>query len=110
MSSSVTPVPIHADSTSFQMPAVQPSPIAANTFAVKDNSFPLRYVNTNASDGEPGHINLQSTSTKPRARHSLLKELSLALLSELTPRKRNFMNIFPQKQTENKKLENSKNK
>jgi hypothetical protein len=41
--SKVTPVPIHVDSpsTSFQMSAIQPSPSAASTFAVKETSFPL---------------------------------------------------------------------
>jgi hypothetical protein len=40
---------------------------------------------------------LSSSSLKPRARHSLLKELNLASLSELTPRKKklyNYVNIF----------------
>jgi hypothetical protein len=72
---------------SFQISTVQPSPIAANTFALKETSFPLRSVNINGSDGELGHINCQSSSTMPRARHSLLKEFNLASLSELTPRK-----------------------
>jgi hypothetical protein len=88
--SPVTPIPIHADSpsTSFQLSAVQPSPTAANTFAVKETSFPLSCVNINASDGELGHISRQSSSSKHRARRSLLKELHLASLSELIPRKR----------------------
>jgi hypothetical protein len=55
------------------MSAVQPSPTAANTFAVKETSFLLSSVNTNASDGELRHINFQKSSSKPRARHSLLK-------------------------------------
>jgi hypothetical protein len=90
--SPVTPTPIHADSpsTSFQMSAVQPSLTAANSFAVKETSFPLSSVNINASDGELWHITFQSSSSKPRARHSLLKELNLASLSELTPRKGKF--------------------
>jgi hypothetical protein len=42
VSSTAKPIPIHADSpsTSFQMSAVQPSPTAANTLAVKETSFP----------------------------------------------------------------------
>jgi hypothetical protein len=56
------------------MSAVQPSQTAANTFAVKETSFPLSPVNINASDGELGHINRQSFSMKPRVTHSLLKE------------------------------------
>jgi hypothetical protein len=71
------------------MSALQPSPAAAaNTFPVKETYFPLSSVNVNASDGELGHVNHQSSSSKPRARHSLLKELNLASCSELTPRKR----------------------
>jgi hypothetical protein len=87
---SVTPIPIHAHgpSTSFQMSAVKPSPTSANTFEGKETSFPLSSVNTNASDGELGHVNCQSSSSKPTARHFLLKEPTLASLSELTLRKR----------------------
>jgi hypothetical protein len=95
----VTPVLIHADrpSTSFQMSEVQPSPTAANTFAVKETSFLL---NINASDGELQHINHQSSSSKPTARHCLLKELNLALLSQLTPRKRKLYEHFRNKERE----------
>jgi hypothetical protein len=84
----LTPIPIHADgpSTSFQMSAIKPSPIAASTFAVKETSFPLSSENMNASDGELQLINRKSSSSKPRARHSLLYKLNLALFSELTPR------------------------
>jgi hypothetical protein len=70
------------------MSAIQPSPSAASTFAVKETSFPLSSKNAKASDGELGHISRQSSSSKSRARHSLLKELNLASLSKLTPRKR----------------------
>ncbi|XP_023721687.1 uncharacterized protein LOC111872233 [Cryptotermes secundus] len=93
--STVTPVPIHADSpsTSFQMSAVQPSPTAANTFAVKETSFPPSSVNVSASDGELGHVSRQSSSSKPRAKHSLLK-LNLASHSELTPRKRKLYELI----------------
>jgi hypothetical protein len=88
--SAVTPSPIPADSssTSFQMSAVQASPAAANTFSMKETSFSLRSVNKHASDGELGRTSHQSSSSKPRARHPLLKELNFASLSELTPRKR----------------------
>jgi hypothetical protein len=45
--STVTPISIHVDSpsTSFQMSAIQPSPSAASTFAVKETSCPLISVN-----------------------------------------------------------------
>jgi hypothetical protein len=70
------------------MSAIQPSATAANTFAVKETSFPLSSVNIDASDEELRHTNCQSSPSNSRARHSLLKELNLASLSELTPRKR----------------------
>jgi hypothetical protein len=70
------------------MSAFQPSPAAANTFAGKEIPFPLSCVNIDASDGELRHINCQSSLSKPRARHSLLKEFNLASLLELPPRKR----------------------
>jgi hypothetical protein len=57
---------------------------------VKETSFPLSSVSINVSDGELRHINGQSSSSKPRARHSLLKELTLASLSDLSPRERKF--------------------
>jgi hypothetical protein len=40
--STVTPIPIHVDSssTSFQTSAIQPSPSACSTFAVKETLFP----------------------------------------------------------------------
>jgi hypothetical protein len=57
--STITPIPIHvgSPSTSLQMSAIQPSPAAASTFAVKETSFPLSCLNVNAFDGELGHIN-----------------------------------------------------
>jgi hypothetical protein len=54
---------------------------------MKETSFSLSSVNKNASDGELGHISRQGSSSERRARHSLQKELNLASLSELTPRK-----------------------
>jgi hypothetical protein len=45
-------------------------------------------ITENASDVELRHINCQSSSSMPKARHSLLKELNLASLSELTLKKR----------------------
>jgi hypothetical protein len=71
------------------MSAVQPSPTAADTFAVKETSFPISSMKINASEVELGRVRRQSSS-KPTARHSLLKELNLASLSELTPRKRTY--------------------
>jgi hypothetical protein len=82
------------------MSPVQPSLTAANTFAVKETSFLLSSENINASDGELRHINCLSSSSKPRARHSLLrKEFNLALLSELTPRKRKLYECIQNKES-----------
>jgi hypothetical protein len=49
-------------------------PTEANTFAVTEISFPLNSVNVIASGGEFGHISHQTSSSKSRARHFLLKE------------------------------------
>jgi hypothetical protein len=65
------------------MPEILPSPATASTFAVKETSFPLSFESMKASDGELGHIKRQSSSSKPRARRSLLEELNLDSLSEL---------------------------
>jgi len=54
-------------------------------FAVEDISCPLTL---NASDGEFRHINCPNTSSKPRARHTLLRELNLAMVSQFTPREK----------------------
>jgi hypothetical protein len=104
--SAVTPIPIHADSpsTSFQISAVQLSPTEGNTFAVKETAFPLSSLNISASDGELGHINCQSSSSKPRARHSLLKEPNLSSLSELTLRKRKLYGHIWNKESAHCKL------
>jgi hypothetical protein len=89
------------------MSAVQPSPTAASTFAMKETSFPLISVNMNASDGELGHINLQSSPSKLRAKHSLLKELNLASLSELAPRERKLYEHIWNKESALCKLKNN---
>jgi hypothetical protein len=83
-----TPTLVLAESpsTSSQIPALQVS-LLANNFAAEETSFSPSSVNVNASDGELRHISCQSSSSKPGAWHSVLKELSLASLSELTPRK-----------------------
>jgi hypothetical protein len=73
---------------------------------VKEISFPLSSVNINASDGELRHINRQSSSSKDRTRHSLLKELNLASLSELTPRKRKLCEHIQNKESALSKLKN----
>jgi len=54
-------------------------------FAVEDISCPLTL---NASDGEFRCINRPNPSSKPKARHSLLRELNLATVSQFTPREK----------------------
>jgi hypothetical protein len=75
------------------MCAVQPPSAAANTFAVKETSFPLSSVSIHASDGELGHINGQSSSSKPRARHSLLKNLIWLHFQICHPENGNSINV-----------------
>jgi hypothetical protein len=64
------------------MSAVKPRPTEANMLAVEHSSIPL---SSDASDGEV-RCNHQNSSSKCRARHSLLQALHLAT-SDLTPRK-----------------------
>jgi hypothetical protein len=86
-SSTETPLSTHEDSpcTSSQICAVMSTPAAANMFAVEDTSYSLTL---NASDGEFRCINHPNPTLKPRDRHSFLRELNLATLSELIPRKK----------------------
>jgi len=81
------PLSILEDSpcTSSQICAVKSTSPAASMFAVEDFSCP---VTLNASDGEFRHITHPNPSLKPRARHSLLRELNLAMVSEFTPREK----------------------
>jgi hypothetical protein len=72
-----TPVLSQSPSTSLQIPTLHVS--SANTFAAEETSFTPVSVNVNSIDGELKHSNCQSSSSKPRARLSLLKELNLAL-------------------------------
>jgi hypothetical protein len=57
---------------------------APNSSEVEETSS-LSLVNLNASDRKFGHINISSSSSKPKVMHSLLKDLNPASLSELTP-------------------------
>jgi hypothetical protein len=57
---------------------------------VKDTSFSF---SLDASDGEFRGFTDQNSSSKPRARQSLLKKLNLAV-SDLTPRKRKLGTIW----------------
>jgi hypothetical protein len=80
-------------------------PTAANTFAVKESSFPLWSVNINTSGGELRHINCRSSSSRRTAWHSLPKELNLALLSELTLRRRKLYDHIQNNESTLSKLE-----
>ena len=82
-----TPLSILEDSpcTSSQICAVKSTPPAASMFAVEDIFCPVTLY---ACDGEFRRINRPNPSTKPRARHSLLRELNLAMMSQFTPREK----------------------
>jgi hypothetical protein len=54
-------------------------------FVVEDTHCPLTL---NASDGEFRRINHQNSSSKTRARHSLLRELDLSTVAQFTPREK----------------------
>ena len=82
------PIQIHSD---ISLPSsVSPDislPAEASTLK-EDTSFPLGSSDEIASGGELGSINLQSSSPKRKARRSLIKELGLDRVAELTPRKK----------------------
>ena len=59
------------------------TPTTTNVFADEDIFCPLKL---NASDGELRRFISPNPSSKPRARHSLLRELNLATVSHFTPR------------------------
>jgi len=71
------------------------TPAEANIFSVEDSSF-IRSLH--ASDGEYRCFNDQNSSSKPTARHSLFKELNLAV-SDLTPIKLKLYCIIAEKCT-----------
>ena len=60
-------------------------PAETSTFSNEDTSSPLGCANESASGGELGSVNLQSSSPKRTAWHSLIKELSLDRVAKLTP-------------------------
>jgi hypothetical protein len=71
--------------SSSQICAVKSTPPAASMFPVEDISCPLTL---HTSDGELRRIIRPNPSSKPRARHSLLRELNLATVSQFTPREK----------------------
>jgi hypothetical protein len=84
--------------SAFKICAIQSSPTAANAFAVKE-TFLLGSEKIYASDGALGHISRQCSPSKPRARRSMLKELNLASLSDLTPNKRILYELIRNKES-----------
>ena len=80
--------PVHIDGLSAFSPisVLNPTQAAGNIFSVEDTSLSLSLDSSTASDGGFGCFSDQNSSLKPTARHSLLKELNLAM-SDLTPRK-----------------------
>jgi hypothetical protein len=95
-----TPPPIHTDgpSTSSQITVPNPEQAAANLFSVEDTSLPRSLDFATASDGEFGCFSDQNSSSKPRTRRSLLKELHLAK-SDLTPRKQKLYQRIRRKES-----------
>jgi hypothetical protein len=82
-------MPIHGDipSTSSRIPALQTP--AVSSFLTEEASFPVSSVNPGASDGELGCISHPSSSSEPRAGHSLVIEnLMWQQEKAKTPRKR----------------------
>ena len=64
--------------------------------AVEDISCPLTL---NASGGEFRRVNRPNHSSKPRARHSLLRELNLATVSQFTMREKLLYDKIRKKET-----------
>jgi hypothetical protein len=67
---------------------------ASKTFSSTQPSIPLGFVNKNACGVELGSVNLQSSSPKRKARHSVLKKLDLDRVAEFTPRKNKLYTVF----------------
>ena len=72
--------------------------------ASKTFSIPHGCVNENACGGELGSISIQSSSSKRKARHSLLKKLDLARVAELTPRKKKLYDMIRTRESGLRKL------
>ena len=83
------PVQIHSDTSlpSFISPDMS-VPAETCTFSQEDTSFSLVSASESASGEELGSVNLQSSSPKHKAWHSLIKDLGLDRVAKLTPRKK----------------------
>ena len=86
---SLSEEPIQSDTSlpSFISPD-QSLPAETNTFSKEDTFFPLGFANESASGGELRSVNLQSTSPKREAQHSLIIELGLYRVAKPTPCKK----------------------
>jgi hypothetical protein len=82
-------------STSSPISVSNPTEAAVNIFSVEDTSCSF---SLDASDGEFRCFTDQNSSSKPRARKSLLKELNLAV-SDLTPRKQKLYSAIWRKES-----------
>jgi hypothetical protein len=63
-------------------------PAETNTVSKGDTYFPLISANESASGEELGSVNLQSSSPKRKAQHSLINKLGLDTVAKLTARKK----------------------
>ena len=72
LTNATIPIQSHTSLPSVVSP-YQLLPEETVTFSKKDNSFPLGCANESASSGELGIMNLQSSSPKHKAWHSLIK-------------------------------------
>ena len=66
----------------------------SKTFSSTESSIPLGLVNENTCGGELGSVSLQSSSPKRKARHSVLKNLDLDRVAELTPMKKKLYHMI----------------
>ena len=100
-----TPLPIHIDgpSTSSLISVPNTTQAAANIFSVEDTSLSFGLESSTASDGEFGCFSDQISSSKPKARRSLLKEINLEM-SDLTPKNRKIYQRLRRKESALRKL------
>ena len=94
-------IQIHSDTS---LPSVishyMSLPTENSTFSKEDTSFPLGSADESASGGELGCVNLQSSSTKHKAWHSLTKDLGLDRVAKLSPHKKVVLENLYQRECE----------
>ena len=76
-------------------PMSSSSPLVHNDkeFSYTETSIPFACVNKNACAGELESVNLQSSSSKRKARHFILTKFDLDRDAELTPRNKKLYNV-----------------